>query len=109
MLSLPNLKSISIISNGTLKEQISKKLETIYLNCKNKGVKLNVTFSIDGYGDKHDEIRGVEGSFTKTIETIKSIQNEMHKYCDNLGVICTISKYNILPIMEPRTEKKRNK
>ncbi|MFZ5968927.1 MAG: radical SAM protein [Bacillota bacterium] len=97
---LPNLKDISIISNGVLSSQILKKLELIYSMCRNKGVKLNVTFSIDGYGEKHDEIRGIKGSFVKTIDTIKSIQINKGKYCDNLGVICTISRYNIYSLSQ---------
>ncbi len=109
LFSLPNLKEISIISNGVLSSQILKKLELIYPMCKNKGVKLNVTFSIDGYGEKHDEIRGIKGSFVKTIDTIKSIQINKDKYCDNLGVICTISKYNIYSLSELESYFKVNK
>jgi MoaA/NifB/PqqE/SkfB family radical SAM enzyme len=109
ILTLPKIKNISIISNGILTNQILGKLEKIHLMCKNKKVILNITFSIDGYAEKHDEIRGVKGSFLKTIETIKTIQINKNRYCDNLGIICTISKYNIYSLSELESYFKVNK
>jgi len=100
ILTLPKLDSIFIISNGILTDKILEKLNVIYEKCKEKNIRLTVTFSIDGYKDIHDQIRGMAGAFDKTISTIKSVQSEQSKYCDNIGIICTISKYNIYNINE---------
>lgn len=100
LFTLPELKSIHIISNGILTDRILEKLKQIYLICKKRGISLNVTFSIDGYGKIHNEIRGMESAFVKTINTIKLVQKHKDLYCDNIGVICTISKFNIYNLSE---------
>jgi len=100
ILTLPKLKSLFIISNGILTEKITEKLSVIYSKCKEKNIRFTVTFSIDGYRGVHDKIRGVQGAFDKTIKTIKTVQENEGKYCDQIGIICTISKHNIYYVNE---------
>ena len=100
ILQLPKLTSINIISNGILVERILSKLEIIYTLCKKNNVKLGFTTSLDGYREVHDGIRGEKGAFDNTVTTYKSIKDNMDKYCDSLGIICTISQYNIFNINE---------
>jgi len=52
--------------------------------------------SIDGIGDKHDEIRGVKGNFGKLLDTIKelkAVEKEYDNFHLELGTV--ISNYNI--------------
>jgi MoaA/NifB/PqqE/SkfB family radical SAM enzyme len=52
--------------------------------------------SIDGIGDKHDEIRGVKGNFNALIDTInelKAIEKDYKNFHLELGTV--ISNYNI--------------
>ena len=100
LLSLPKIKNISIISNGILTTKILEKLEIMYEMCKGKNVKLNFTVSLDGYKDIHDKIRGKEGAFDRTIKTYSEVNKNKNKYCDNLGIICTISRHNIYYIKD---------
>lgn len=100
ILNLPKIKSINIISNGILTERILEKLEIINKECKSKGVRVGVTFSLDGYRDVHNMIRGVPNAFDKTVKTIKSIQADKERYCSSIGIICTVSNYNINSINE---------
>lgn len=100
LFTLPRLKSIHVISNGILTDRIVEKLKLIYLLCDRRGVSLNITFSIDGYGEIHNRIRGLDHAFEKTINTIKTIQQNKKMYCDTISVICTISKFNIYNLTE---------
>ena len=98
ILELPRIKNINIISNGILRKIILEKMKIIYSMCKNKEVKVGFTTSLDGYKDIHDSIRGVNGAFEKTIQTYQEIKKSNMKYCDSLGIICTISRFNIFSI-----------
>lgn len=97
---LPSLKQISIISNGILTKRILEKLSSIKSICKSNGVKLQFTTSIDGIDFIHDKIRGKEDAFNKTMRTYNAIRDNKDEYCDQLGIISTISRHNIFYINE---------
>lgn len=92
--SLPKLKSINVISNGFESENLFRILKDIYNICKKNNIKFDVSISLDGYGKIHDECRGVEGAFEKTIKSINEIKNNLQKYADSYDVACTISSLN---------------
>lgn len=100
ILKLPKISSLNIISNGILTQRILEKLETIHDKCKLQAVKVGITFSLDGYHEVHDSIRGIKGAFDKTVTTIQAIQRNMQKYCEHIGIICTVSNYNIYSLNE---------
>ncbi len=100
ILNLPKIRNINIISNGILTDRILEKLKIINERCKSKGVRVGITFSLDGYKDVHNMIRGVPGVFDRTVKTIKSIQADINKYCSSIGIICTVSNYNIHSLNE---------
>jgi MoaA/NifB/PqqE/SkfB family radical SAM enzyme len=62
--------SLIISSNGLATELIASRMEKI-LEIKPD---IGVAISIDGIGEKHDEIRGVPGGFEKSIATIKKLE-----------------------------------
>lgn len=79
-----------IITNGTLwTESIIK--ETIEMSWD------HVIFSIDGLEKTHDFLRGVEGSFKKTVETMRifnTIKERMKKNKPLLEITTVLNTYN---------------
>lgn len=91
-------KIIHTPTNALLPERIYKysweSLELI--NKMNRKVQFSVKPSIDGIGDKHDEIRGIEGNFKKLEETIKLLKKLEEEYANfHLELGTVVSKFNI--------------
>lgn len=107
--SLPNIKGISIITNGFLTEIILKKLEKIKKICNSKNIKVDVTISLDGYKEIHDRVRGVPNCFNNTIETIEKIKGSQEKYCNSFITSCTITRENIYYVEQLKVYCKLNK
>lgn len=85
-------------TNAILSKRIIENTEKIIniVRAYDPTVPVTVKPSIDGVGDKHDEIRGVKGNFKCLLETISGLKALEEKY-DNfhleLGTV--ISNYNI--------------
>jgi MoaA/NifB/PqqE/SkfB family radical SAM enzyme len=73
-------------TNGVLTEKIVEQAVEMA-----KGGPLAIRVSIDGVGEKHDEIRNHKGAFEKSIGTVKELQKAGIK---DLGLACTGSKDN---------------
>lgn len=95
VLKLPAIKNINIISNGFRKEAFLSSVREIYSACKSKGVSFHLSISLDGVGHIHDEVRGINGAFKKTISTIDEIIKKKEIYCDSYDVGCTVINKNI--------------
>jgi hypothetical protein len=93
--SLPKLNYINIISNGFLTDRILEKSQKIYEMCKKNDIMFELLFSLDGYGDIHNIVRGIPGAFNKVEKTVDSILKERHRYADEVGVACTVVKSNV--------------
>jgi MoaA/NifB/PqqE/SkfB family radical SAM enzyme/glycosyltransferase involved in cell wall biosynthesis len=61
--------SVNMTTNGTLIDRYWDSLCTAPLD--------SLSFSIDGIGDTHDELRGQKGAFEKTISAIKRVRAEL--------------------------------
>jgi MoaA/NifB/PqqE/SkfB family radical SAM enzyme len=72
-------------TNGTLLE--SKARELI-----DSGVNI-INVSVDSIGPKHDEIRGVPGTFDRVVRGIRAIKSNTLRYDPIITVNCTISEY----------------
>ncbi len=62
-----------------------------------QGIKSDVTvnLSLDGIGQDHDKIRGMEGNWEKLVETIEITKELQKKYKNlNLGIHTVVSKWN---------------
>ena len=70
------VKRIHIATNGLLPDLTVRKT-TEMLAILGPKTRLTMQFSIDGFEAKHDEVRGMKGSFQKTCETVKKL-NEIH-------------------------------
>ncbi|MFA7088385.1 MAG: radical SAM protein, partial [Patescibacteria group bacterium] len=72
------IKTVSIPTNGLLTASIIDILEKILLIPNINAV--NINFSLDGLNDIHDNIRGIEGNFVITMESIKAVSALREKY-----------------------------
>ncbi len=85
-------------TNAILSDRIIENTEKIIQIVRGYDPTISVTIkpSIDGVGEKHDEIRGVKGNFEKLLKTIDGLKALEEKY-DNfhleLGTV--ISNFNI--------------
>ncbi len=90
-------KIIHIPTNALMPQKIDRLarqcLEVIQQN--NPAIQFSIKPSIDGVGERHDEVRGVKGNFDrlkKTIELLKQIEIEYPNFHLELGTV--ISNFN---------------
>lgn len=98
--SLPKLRNIYLISNGTVLSRILTDLPMIKEICSTNNIKLTFSISIDGIDATHDLVRGRNGTFVTVEKTCELIKENQSRFCDDLGILCTITKHNIYPINE---------
>ena len=91
---LENCKDLCVLhfaTNGTLLERILNTVESI-IGYKNSKAKILFSISIDGVKSEHDKIRGVAGSWDKSIQTylkLKEIPRVEPRMC------ITLTNYNM--------------
>jgi len=71
--SMPNLKKISLVSNGLATDRVVKMVIYLAKLCEKKNIAFGVSISLDGIGKVHDKVRRVSGAF----ERVKSTLNEL--------------------------------
>ncbi len=98
--SLPHLESIYLITNGIATEKIKEHTMSAKSFCSAHGISVTLCISLDGVGNVHDTIRGIPGNFEKTMRLIQDITKEKDKYCDNLVIGHTLSRFNIDKVHE---------
>lgn len=84
---------LHITTNGTLLSRYARQLVDL---CKRPDA-INITISLDGMGEVHDTIRGVEGTFDKAIAGLKEInerKRETGKIWPTVSIAYTISNFN---------------
>lgn len=101
---MPNLRLISIPSNGLLQKKIISDIGKI-LDLK---INVYITFSLDGPPEIHNSIRGIENGFKKTVDTYIKVK-ELTKNHSNfkIGLETTISDKNV-DYLIPFIEKLKN-
>ncbi len=93
---LTNLKSIIITSNGLLPELIIANYRKILESMRGSGIDLVSVASIDGIGEVHDQIRGIDGAFeraNRTIDGLLRLREEFDNY--HVGLKTTVLPQNI--------------
>lgn len=88
---------INIPTNGLLYKKIPHKVEKIVNHAKESQVVINV--SIDDIEERHDLIRGINGSYEKAVKTFKALKSIDNKRL-SVGIHTVISKYNVERIPE---------
>ncbi len=100
ILTLPEIKSLNIISHGFNTNRALRAFQKIYSACKEKGVNFHVSISLDGVGKIHDDVRQIPNGFMKTVSTIDELIKNQNIYCDSYDVACTVVKQNIDNLVE---------
>ena len=85
-------KIINIPTNSILTDQV---VETVKIICEeNKKTSIVINLSLDGKGDDHDKIRGVQGNFEKVLKTYQGLKSLDYKNL-TVGIHTVISKFNV--------------
>lgn len=93
---------ITLPTNGLLPGKIKERTEEILEHCRKSVVA--VKLSIDGIGEEHDALRGVEGNFDKVMATYEELSPLLDRYANfELGVntvFCSANQDKIEDIIE---------
>lgn len=84
---------LHITTNGTL---LSHHASQIAEMCRHP-YSIDITVSLDGIGEQHDEIRGVRGTFEKAMSGIDAIvkaRKQHRREFPLINITCTVSQYN---------------
>jgi len=98
--TLPRLELITIISNGYFTDKMCERLEQIHTVCSKSNIRLHLSLSIDGIGEMQNFHRGNKHSWEHIKNTIGKLRTDMTKYCDDINIISTITRYNIYSISD---------
>lgn len=88
------IKDVNMPTNGLKPDRVIEWVKRFRTNCPDCNI--NVSISLDGFGDTHDTQRGVPGNFYKAADTIRKVSE--HFKDDGkvlLNVATVITKYNI--------------
>jgi len=85
-------KIINIPTNGILCDIIPKRVEQIVRNSPEAEIIINLSF--DEIGERHDEIRNVEGNFKKTEQTFDDLKRLKFPNL-TIGIHSVISRFNV--------------
>ena len=86
-------KVVSIPTNALLPRQLARVVEKLAMNFPS--ITFSINPSIDELFEKNDEIRGIQGAFDRSIETLREIEILRKKYNNiELVVNTTISAFN---------------
>jgi MoaA/NifB/PqqE/SkfB family radical SAM enzyme len=83
---------ITIPTNGILYDRITKKVSEIAESCPDTQIVINI--SIDGIGEKHNEIRGVKENFDKSMRTYRDLLGLDYPNLE-IGIHTVISRFNV--------------
>ncbi len=85
---------ITIPTNGMLTERVVTQVARMCRECPKSSIGINL--SIDGIGDEHDDIRGVEGNWKLSMETWRQLKELQAEYTNLVLTVHTvISRFNV--------------
>lgn len=93
--NLPKLRRMTINSNGFTPKLLVGYMEEIAAYCQQKNIKLAASVSVDGVGERHNQIRGIPKGFEKCMETIEGYRQLAKKYNFSVGVSGVLMKQNL--------------
>lgn len=96
-----NPKVINIPTNGILGKRIVIAAEEM-LKFLLPATTLIINLSLDGIGERHDEIRGIPGNFPRFLDTFAALKElkKSYPYSFELGVHSVVSRFNVENILE---------
>ena len=85
---------ITIPTNGMLTDRVLAMTDRMCRECPTSSIGINL--SLDGIGDEHDDIRGVEGNWAQSMETWRQLK-ELQQQHKNLvlTVHTVVSRFNV--------------
>lgn len=83
---------INIPTNSLVWRPIAERVAAIADYCKDSELVINL--SLDGVGEKHDEVRGIKGNFDKVMLVYRQLR-ELQRPNLTVGVHSVISRFNI--------------
>lgn len=86
---------ITIPTNGLLRTRILDGVKRLSRHARDS--KIIINFSLDGIGDRHDELRGVPGNYAKVREVYRELKAAGHPNV-TVGIHTVVSKFNIQEI-----------
>ncbi len=99
---MPRLGSLTLITNGLAVERILADTRAMLALCASGGVHLNISVSLDGVGQVHDELRGVPGAFSRVAQCLMGLK-ELQASSPVpfwLGASCVITRKNLYGLRE---------
>ncbi len=94
---------INIPTNGLLPERIEREVSGITRACPEAHLVINL--SIDGIGDRNDDIRGVAGAYARAMETYQRLRR-IRAMNLSLGIHSVISRFNAPEMIDVYSEMK---
>lgn len=82
---------ITIPTNGSLSNIVPETVDEIARSCPRTQIVVNL--SIDGVGEKHDLIRGLKGSFNRSMETYEGLRS-LNRPNLTVGIHSVLSTFN---------------
>jgi len=93
IVGLPNLRQISLITNGLAPNLVIPRTAELYKVTKATSVKLDIMLSLDGVGEVHDRVRGRNKNFEAVEECLDYFRS--HDIGDSYRLGCTLIADNI--------------
>ncbi len=102
---MPDLASLTLVTNGLAVERILADSQAMLELCAGRGIHFNVSVSLDGVGEIHDEMRGVPGAFDRVERCLTGLK-ELQASAQVpfwLGASCVITRKNLYHLRELQT------
>ena len=96
----PNLKTITINSNGLPFKRAVSNIERISHICKENNIRFSVSISLHKIGKEYDKIAGIENAYIKVKKTLKALKEIQNKNRFYLAINCVITNLNLFSVGE---------
>lgn len=91
--ALPGLQGVSLITNALHAQRAMQRIDELAAVMREREVQLNVMVSLDGVGELHDRVRGVQGNFDQALSVIDYLRARP-ELC-SLRIGCTVIRENV--------------
>jgi MoaA/NifB/PqqE/SkfB family radical SAM enzyme len=103
MEKMPRLGSLTLITNGLAAERILADCRAMLQLCEQHKVNFNVSVSLDGVGQVHDEMRNVPGAFARVERCLMGLKELRAAQPFWFGASCVITRKNLYHLHELQT------
>jgi len=97
---MPHLASLTLITNGLAAERVLADSRAMLGLCAERGIHFNVSVSLDGVGQVHDEMRNVPGAFARVERCLMGLKELQTEHPFWLGAGCVITRRNLHHLRE---------